>query len=184
MTDRDIKFPQWEGYENLDGMKQLISLGCYDDPKLILEYAAKMSMERQYFKDMLVFVQNRIQRYFEDGGGLGLGIDSSKEIFEGLAIVPAEDVSFPEEIEEEGEEEENEGDEENDSYERFIEDMKRAGIEYEEEYYGRFFYDGPAVRTNEQGFPTLQDVIRATKIELQWDNLGHDFIIYPYDRKS
>lgn len=171
MTNEEIKFPIWEGYKDLEKMKQFISYGCYNDPKQILEYAAKMTLERTYFKDMLIFIQDRIQKYIEGGEGLGLGIDSSKEIFEGLMIVPAEEVSFPEDSENEGVDE--------DIYEQFVEDMEKAGIEYEE-YHGRFFYHGPAVRTNEKGFPTRQDVIRATKVELQWDNLGKlDFIIYP-----
>jgi hypothetical protein len=137
---------------------------------LVLEHDAKMSIEREYFKDMLLFIQNRIQKYLEEGEGLGLGIDSSKEIFEGLFIVSAEDVSFPEE--------KKEKDKEDDKYEQFVRDMEIAGIEYEE-YHGRFLYHGPAVRTNEKGFPTRQDIIRATKVELQWDNMGFDFIVYP-----
>ncbi len=170
MTNEEIKFPIWEGYDDLEKMKQLISLGCYNDPKQILEYAAKMTLERTYFKDLLLFVQNRIQKHIEEGEGLGLGLDSSREIFEDLIIVPAEDVSFPEE--------ENEGIGE-DIYEQFVKDMEKAGIEYEE-YNGRFFYHGPAVKTKEEGFPTRQDVIRATKVKLQWDNLGKlDYIVYP-----
>ncbi len=165
----DIKFPQWKGYKDLENMKQLISHGCYNDHNLILEYAAKTTMERTYFKDLLLFLQDRIQKHFETGEGLGLGIDSSKEIFEGLMIVAAEDVAFPEEEKE---------DKEDDKYEQFVRDMEIAGIEYEE-YKGRFFYHGPAVRTNEKGFPTRQDIIRATKVELQWDNMGFDFIVYP-----
>ena len=168
---KDVEFPEWRGYEDLEKMKQFISYGCYNDPKQVLEYAAKMTLERTYFKDMLLFIQNRIQKHIEEGEGLGLGLDSSREIFEGLMLVPSEEVSFPEE--------ENEGNDE-DIYEQFVKDMERAGIEYDGEYNGRFFYHGPAVRTNEKGFPTLQDVIRATKVELQWDNLGElDFIIYP-----
>lgn len=97
--DKDAEFPKWEGYKDLEKVKQLISLGCYNDPKQILEYAAKMSIERIYFKDLLLFIQNRIQKYFEEGKGLGLGIDSSKEIFEGLMIVPAEDFAYPEDHE-------------------------------------------------------------------------------------
>lgn len=67
---------------------------------------------------------------------------------------------------------------ETDKYEQFVKDMESAGIEHEE-YHGRNFYHGPAVRTNEKGFPKLQEVIGATKIELQWDNLGFDFVVYP-----
>ena len=170
--NKDTEFPEWEGYKDLEKMKQLISLGCYNDSKQILEYAAKISLERQYFRDMLTFVQDRIQKYFEKGGGLGLGIDSSREIFEGLMLAPAEEVAFPEEKNEEN-------DKENDKYEQFVKDMEKAGIEYDGEYNGRFFYHGPAVRTNEKGFPTRQDVIRATKVILQWDNMGLDFIVYP-----
>ena len=166
----DIEFPEWKGYENLEGVKQLISHGCYNDGGQILGYAAKMFLEREYFKGILMFVQKRIQKHIEEGEGLGLGLDSSREIFEGLMIVPA-DVTFPEEENEENDK---------DNYEQFIKDMEKAGIEYDGEYNGRFFYHGPAVRTNEKGFPTRQDVIRATKVALQWDNLGLDFIVYPY----
>lgn len=183
--DKKIEFPKWEGYKDLEGVKQLISHGSFNDPKHILEYAAKMAIERRYFNEMLLFIQNRIQRYFEEEGeGLGLGLDNSREIFEGLFIVPAEEVSFPggESVErvvstekaDRVESEENK----KDVYEQFVEDMERANIEYEE-YRGRFFYHGPAVRTDEQGFPTRQDVIRATKVKVQWDNLGRDFIVYP-----
>lgn len=111
MSESDkVAFPEWEGYKDLEGVKQVISYGSYNDPNLILEYAAKMSIERTYFKDLLLFIQNRIQKYFDEGGGLGLGIDSSREIFEGLMIVPAEDVSFPSEYV--------------DRHEQFIEDTK------------------------------------------------------------
>lgn len=92
---KNAEFPQWKGYDDLERMKQLISYGCYNDPKQILEYAAKMSLERIYFKDLLTFVQDRIQKHIENGEGLGLGLDSSSEIFEGLMLVPAEKVAFP-----------------------------------------------------------------------------------------
>lgn len=170
---KKVEFPNWEGYKDLENMKQLVSIGCYNDPKQILEYAAKMAIERQYFKELLLFVQYRVKKYIEDEEGLNLGLDSSKEFFEDLILVPAENVSFPGP---EKEDEKKEGGEDN--YEKFVRDMERAGIEYEE-YKGRFFYHGPAVRTNEKGFPTRQDVIRATKIRLQCDNLGLDFIVYP-----
>lgn len=170
--DNKVEFPEWNGYKDLENVKQFISYGCYNDPKHILEYAAKMTLERTYFKDLLIFIQNRIQKHIEEGKGLELGLDSSFEIFEGLMIVPIEKVSFPEEKEEK--EEKND----KDNYEQFIADMKKVGIACKE-YKGRFFYHGPAVRTNEKGFPTRQDVIRATRVELQWDNLGFDFIVYP-----
>lgn len=94
MKEKIAEFPRWKGYEDLEGTKQLISSGCYNDSKQILEYAAKMVIEREYFKDMLLFLQNRIQKHIETDKGLGLGIDSSMEIFEGLMLVPAEEVAF------------------------------------------------------------------------------------------
>ncbi len=65
-----------------------------------------------------------------------------------------------------------------DRHQRFRDDMERAGIQVQE-YRGRFFYEGPAVVTDEDGWPTLQDVIRATEVPLQWDNMGLDFVVYP-----
>ena len=176
MRKKVVEFPKWEGYgkDNIEKMKQFIKQGCGNDTDQILEYAAKMSFERIYFKDLLLFLQYRIEKHFE-GEKLEIGIDSSKELFEGLMMVPIDEVSFPEE-----EKEENDNDKENgeDVYEQFVKDMEKAGIEYEE-YHGRYFYHGPAVRTNEKGFPTRQDVIRETKVSLQWDNLGSDWIVYP-----
>ena len=61
---------------------------------------------------------------------------------------------------------------------KFVEDMDEAGIEYEH-YHGRFFWEGPAVSTDEDGWPTMQDVIRATTVKVQWDSLGRDLIVYP-----
>ncbi len=63
-------------------------------------------------------------------------------------------------------------------YQQFIDDMEGAGIEWEE-YQGRFFYNGPAARTNEDGWPTMQDVHHATNVKVQRDNLAFNWIIYP-----
>ncbi len=55
-------------------------------------------------------------------------------------------------------------------------DMKCAGREVED-YKGRWFYGGPAVFVDES---ELQDVIRATSVQLQWDELGKSgLVIYP-----
>lgn len=66
----------------------------------------------------------------------------------------------------------------NASCNQFVEDMKRAGIEVEH-YYGRFYWTGPAVRTDETGWPKSQDVYRATRVSLQRDSMGLGFILYP-----
>ena len=46
-----------------------------------------------------------------------------------------------------------------------------------EEYRGRNFYAGPAVVVRRS---QLQDVIRATSVDVQWDQMGKDgVIVYP-----
>ena len=66
----------------------------------------------------------------------------------------------------------------NDICNQFVEDMEDAGIEVEH-YNGRFFWEGPSVRTDERNGPTLHEVYRATKIEMQKDNCAFDWIMYP-----
>lgn len=61
-------------------------------------------------------------------------------------------------------------------HETFRKDMEEAGREVEE-YHGRFYWQGPAVRVD--GYEELQDVIRETTISLQWDNMGLGYIVYP-----
>ena len=71
-------------------------------------------------------------------------------------------------------------------HEQFRHDMKVAGFNVRE-YRGRNFYDGPAVQVDESddGWrPTFQEVIRATSVVLQRDNLGLDWIVYPKDPTS
>ena len=67
-----------------------------------------------------------------------------------------------------------------DTHQQFIEDMESVGIKVNKEYYGRYFYRGPAVVTTESGWPTRQDVMRATAVQVQWDNMGReDYVVYP-----
>ena len=56
---------------------------------------------------------------------------------------------------------------------RFMRNMKKAGLKIED-YRGRFFWTGPAVRVND-----LQDALSATKVKCQWDNMGLGYIVYP-----
>lgn len=58
----------------------------------------------------------------------------------------------------------------------FVKDMEKAGIAVRP-YAGRWFWKGPAVATNAD--LDLQDVIRATTVPLQWDQLGLHLIVYP-----
>jgi hypothetical protein len=62
----------------------------------------------------------------------------------------------------------------NKNYDIFVEDMKRAGLEIDEDYRGRFFYQGPAVVVDD-----IQVAMSATKVKCQWDNLGKSYIVYP-----
>ena len=66
-----------------------------------------------------------------------------------------------------------------DTHQKFVEDMESVGIKVNKEYYGRYFYRGPAVNTREKDWPTLQDVIRATNVPVQWDNMARDYVVYP-----
>ena len=66
---------------------------------------------------------------------------------------------------------------------RFVKDMEEAGYETEH-YRGRFYWEGPAVRTDEENGPTLQDVLSATKVKCQRDNLAFDWIVYPVARDN
>ena len=63
-------------------------------------------------------------------------------------------------------------------HEKFIEDMEIAGISTAA-YHGRFFWEGPAARSDQRNGPTLQDIINKTAVPLQWDNLDSNFIVYP-----
>jgi hypothetical protein len=63
-------------------------------------------------------------------------------------------------------------------HEKFVEDMAVAGIATAA-YRGRFFWEGPAARSDEQHGPTLQDIINKTAVPLQWDALDSNYIVYP-----
>ncbi len=57
--------------------------------------------------------------------------------------------------------------------------MEKAGFETRE-YDGRFWYHGPAVDCDGRDGPSSQEVIRATRVKLQQDQLGLGTILYPY----
>lgn len=59
---------------------------------------------------------------------------------------------------------------------RFVLDMESRG-RIVEHYRGRNFYEGPATTADDN--LELQDIIRATAVMLQWDNLGRGWIVYP-----
>jgi hypothetical protein len=63
-------------------------------------------------------------------------------------------------------------------HEKFVEDMSAAGI-VTAAYLGRFFWEGPAARSDQQNGPTLQDIIKHTAVPLQWDALNSNYIVYP-----
>ena len=63
-------------------------------------------------------------------------------------------------------------------HEKFVADMGAAGIPIAP-YRGRFFWEGPAARSDQQNGPTLQDIINKTAVPLQWDSLDADYIVYP-----
>lgn len=66
--------------------------------------------------------------------------------------------------------------EESTSQKKFKEDMEEAG--YTVRFYsGRSRYEGWATAVDDRS--ELQDVIRATGVKVQWDELGLGLIIYP-----
>jgi hypothetical protein len=59
-------------------------------------------------------------------------------------------------------------------YQQFRDDMSNWEVE---DYEGRNSYKGPAVIVPRDN---LQDIIRETDLELQWDQMGkNDLVIYP-----
>lgn len=63
-------------------------------------------------------------------------------------------------------------------HEKFIEDMGIAEISTAA-YHGRFFWEGPAARSDQRNGPTLRDIVNKTVVPLQWDNFDSNFIVYP-----
>ena len=63
-------------------------------------------------------------------------------------------------------------------HEKFVEDMRVAGI-VTAAFRGRFFWEGPAARSDQQNGPTLQDIIKKTAVPLQWDRLDFNYMVYP-----
>jgi hypothetical protein len=63
-------------------------------------------------------------------------------------------------------------------HEKFVEDMEIARISTAA-YHGRFFWEGPAARSDQRNGPTLQDIINKTAVPLQWDSLGSNYVVYP-----
>jgi hypothetical protein len=61
---------------------------------------------------------------------------------------------------------------------RFRKDMEKAGLEIIE-YRGRWYWQGPAVVVD-----NIQEVASKTKVKLQHDYMGLQFVVYPVDRDS
>ena len=65
---------------------------------------------------------------------------------------------------------------ENDNHSKFVEDMEINGLDVTH-YRGRNFYEGPCVNVSEAH--SLQDIIRLTDVELNWESLGLGLVIWP-----
>ncbi len=60
---------------------------------------------------------------------------------------------------------------------QFYKDMVEAGYEdLIRHYRGRFYYDGPGITVSHH---EIHDIHRATKVRLQQDSMGLDYILYP-----
>jgi len=82
------------------------------------------------------------------------------------------------ELNEDGDKIVNVDDYEDENYKRFISDVKSNGYE-PIHYNGRWFYSGPSIVVED-----IQVGIRATDMTIGWDNMGHDFIIYPTQKNG
>jgi hypothetical protein len=58
---------------------------------------------------------------------------------------------------------------------RFVKDMTTAGFVVQH-YCGRFFWKGPAVVCDTAAY---DDVVRATGVRLQRDQMGLGYLVYP-----
>lgn len=67
----------------------------------------------------------------------------------------------------------------NDVCNQFVRDMENAGFTVEH-YRGRMFWEGPAVRTTRDY--DEDDIVRATEVRLQRDDMGLGAIRYPHQR--
>ena len=65
--------------------------------------------------------------------------------------------------------------EESKTQKQFKKAMLKAGYPVQT-YRGRFFYKGWAARIPQY---ELHDAIRVTRVKVQYDNLGFDYIMYP-----
>jgi hypothetical protein len=68
-------------------------------------------------------------------------------------------------------------------HEKFVEDMGVAGIATAF-YRGRFYWEGPAARSDQDNGPTLLDIIQKTAVPLQWDARNSNYIVYPVGRAT
>ena len=66
---------------------------------------------------------------------------------------------------------------------KFVADMDAAGI-VTAAYHGRFYWVGPAARSDEQNGPTLQGIIGETAVPLQWDSVDSNYMVYPVGKAS
>lgn len=66
---------------------------------------------------------------------------------------------------------------------RFVNDMQRKGYDVHH-YKGRFYWEGPSVQTSRKHGVDLDDIIKATRVKLQWDNMGLDLVVYPVKKDA
>lgn len=59
---------------------------------------------------------------------------------------------------------------------QFVEDMTKAGLTVRH-YWGRSMWEGPSVVVSD-----LQDAMSETKVRVQYDNMGEDYVVYPKAR--
>jgi len=89
MSNRELfdqkEFPVWEGYNITDEKIKLIKTFWLNDITLMARSIHEFTLERKYFKDMLLYIQRKM--YLDEP--LGLCLNSAKEVFD-IMITPCE----------------------------------------------------------------------------------------------
>lgn len=91
--DVGVKFPVWKGYKSIgkDSI-EFMKIIYGNDIDAMAKGMVEGMMREEYFKDMLLFVQDRLDKHF-GGDELRLCLNSANEIFYGIMISECDEVN-------------------------------------------------------------------------------------------
>jgi hypothetical protein len=114
-------------------------------------------------KEMWNTNRNVLQRAYDSLVDPDIGIDTDKQIDEMISNIP--------DSEKETARKKYTG-----SRRQFVMDFMNSDKYELRHYRGRMFYEGPSVVVDRDD---LSDALSQTTVKCQWDNLGHDWVVYP-----